>query len=141
IVTFDGDLNEAFAPQAVTLTLDREIDISRGDMLVHPGNVAKMEQKVESMVVWMAEQPLVPGKQYLFKQASRTVPGYVSTLRYRIDVNTLHRHESPTLSLNEIGRCALQFNQSVMFDAYRRNRATGSFIIIDRLSNNTVGAG
>jgi bifunctional enzyme CysN/CysC len=141
IVTFDGELEEAFTPQSVTLTLEDEIDISRGDMIVRPGNLPRVEQKFEATVVWMAEEPLVPGKSYWFKQTSKLTPGAVNTLRYQIDVNSLHRKDAPTLALNEIGRCAITTSQPLCFDGYRRNRATGSFIIIDRVTNGTVGAG
>jgi len=141
IVTFDGELEEAFAPQSVTLTLEDEIDSSRGDMLVRPGNVPKVDQRFEAMVVWMHEQPLVPGRQYLFKQTSKVVPGAVSTLRYRVDINTLHRQPAPTLALNEIGRCSVTLTSPIAHDAYRRNRTTGGFIMIDRLTNATVAAG
>jgi bifunctional enzyme CysN/CysC len=141
IVTFDGELDEAFAPQSVTLTLEDEIDSSRGDMLVRPGNVPKLDHRFDATVVWMAEEPLVPGKQYLFKQTTKLVPGAVGSIRYRVDVNTLHRQPAPTLALNEIGRCAISLTSPIAFDAYRRNRATGGFIMIDRLTNATVGAG
>jgi bifunctional enzyme CysN/CysC len=141
IETFEGPLPEAFAPQSITLTLEDEIDISRGDMIVHPGNVPRVDQQLEAMVVWMAQEPMVPGKQYLIKHAHKVVPGRVQTVRYRVDVNTLHRQEATTLELNEIGRCAVTVNQPMMFDGYRRNRSTGAFILIDRLSNETVGAG
>jgi bifunctional enzyme CysN/CysC len=141
IVTFDGELEEAFAPQSVTLTLEDEIDSSRGDMLVRPGNVPKVDHRFDAMVVWMAEEPLVPGRQYLFKQTSKVAPGAVSSLRYRVDINTLHRQPAPTLGLNEIGRCAITLTSPIAYDAYRRNRATGSFIMIDRLTNATVAAG
>jgi bifunctional enzyme CysN/CysC len=141
IVTFDGELDETFAPQAVTLTLEDEIDISRGDMIVRPGNVPRIEQRFECTIVWMAEEPLVPGKPYLFKSAAKTVSGSVQTLRYQIDVNTLHRRDAPVLNLNEIGRCAVQLNQPIACDGYKRNRATGAFVVIDRLTNVTVGAG
>jgi bifunctional enzyme CysN/CysC len=141
IVTFDGQLDEAFAPLSVTLTLEDEIDSSRGDMLVRPGNVPKVDHRFDATVVWMAEEPLVPGKEYLFKQTTKVVPGKVSALRYRVDINTLHREPSPTLALNEIGRCGITLNTPVAFDAYRRNRATGGFIMIDRLTNATVAAG
>jgi bifunctional enzyme CysN/CysC len=141
IVTFDGDLPEAFAPQAVTLTLADEIDVSRGDMLVRPGNVPRVEQKFEAMVVWMSEEPMVPGKSYWIKHTTKLTPGTISTLRYQVDVNTLHRKDAPTLSLNEIGRCTITTSQPLLFDAYRRNRSTGALIIIDRLTNSTVGAG
>ncbi len=141
IVTHDGELEEAFAPLSVTLTLEDEIDSSRGDMLVRPGNVPHVNQKFEATVVWMSEDSLLPGKQYLFKQTSKITTGTVSTLRYRVDVNSLHRQDSPTLALNEIGRCQILLTSPIAFDAYRRNRTTGAFIIIDRLSNATVGAG
>ena len=141
IVTFDGELEEAFAPQSVTLTLEDEIDSSRGDMFVRPGNVPKVDQRFEAMVVWMAEEPLVPGRQYLFKQTSKVVPGAVSTLGYRVDVNTLHRQPAPTLALNEIGRCSVTLTSPIAHDAYRRNRTTGGFIMIDRLTSATVAAG
>ncbi|WP_254513530.1 sulfate adenylyltransferase subunit CysN [Anatilimnocola floriformis] len=141
IVTYDGELNEAFAPQSITVTLEDEIDSSRGDMLVRPGNVPRVDNKFEAMVVWMSEGAMVPGKQYLFKQTSRVVPGMVGTLRYKVDVNTLHRQDAPTLELNEIGRCQITLSQPICFDAYKRNRSTGSFIVIDRLTNATVAAG
>ena len=141
IVTMDGELDEAFCPQAVTITTEDEVDISRGDMLVRPGNVPKMEEKFDAMVVWMSDEPLVPGKTYLIKQSTKTVQGSITTMRYQVDVNTLHRQDAPTLELNEIGRCSISVNEPLAFDGYRRNRATGAFIIIDRISNVTIGAG
>jgi bifunctional enzyme CysN/CysC len=141
IVTFDGELDEAFTPQSVTLTLEDEIDVSRGDMIVRPGNLPTMGQNFDASIVWMDEEPLVPGKQYMFKQTSKMVTGTIDTLRYQIDVNTLHRTEAPTLSLNEIGRCSISLNEPIAFDGYRRNRSTGAFIVIDRITNVTVGAG
>lgn len=141
ILTYDGELDEAFAPQAVTITLEDEIDISRGDIIARPGNVPRMNDKFDAMIVWMDEEALVPGKTYQIKHATSMVTGSVSTLRYVIDVNTLHRGDSPTLGLNEIGRCTLKLNEPIAFDGYRRNRNTGSFIIIDRITNVTVGAG
>ena len=141
IVTMDGNVDEAFAPMSITLTLEDEIDVSRGDMLVHPANMPRSEQKFDAMIVWMDEKPLVPGKQYAIKHTSKEVAGTVDTLRYRVDVNTLRRQDSPTLKLNEIGRCHLTLNQPIMYDGYRRNRATGAFIVMDRLNNTTVAAG
>jgi len=141
ISTFDGELEEACAPQSVTLTLEDEIDSSRGDMLVRPGNQPKVDNRFEAMVVWMADDPLLPGKQFLFKQTTKVTTGAVSTLRYRVDVSTLHRQDAPGLGLNEIGRCAITLTEPFLHDAYRRNRATGAFIVIDRLTNATVGAG
>jgi bifunctional enzyme CysN/CysC len=141
IVTFDGELEEAFAPQSVTLTLADEIDVSRGDMLVRPDNVPTLADAFDATVVWMADEPLVPGRQYWFKHASKLAAGSVSALRYRIDVNTLHRQESSQLGLNEIGRCHVRLNQPIAFDGYRQNKGAGAFIVIDRMSNVTVGAG
>ena len=117
IVTYDGELEEAFAPLAVTLTLEDEIDISRGDMIVRPDNVPSLERDFDVTIVWMAEEPLVPGKDYYIKHTSKVVTGNVSTLRYRIDVNTLHRQNAPTLKLNEIGRCQLRLSQPIAIDA------------------------
>lgn len=141
IVTFDGDLDEAFAPQSVTLTLKDEVDVSRGDMLVHSNNQPQVGENVEATIVWMAEEPMLPNKQYDFKIATRATPGSVSAIDYRIDVNNLSQHEAVRLELNEIGRCQVRFNQAVAFDPYSVNRGTGAFIIIDRLTNVTVGAG
>ncbi len=141
IVTFDGELDEAFAPLAITLTLEDEIDVSRGDMLVRPDNLPTVADKFEATIVWMSDDPLTPGREYLIKHASRLAPGRISTLRYRIDVNTLHRADAPTLELNEIGRCHVKLNQPIAFDGYRSNRSTGAFILIDRVTNVTVGAG
>lgn len=141
IVTFDGSRDEAFAPLSVTLTLEDEIDVSRGDMLVRPGNVPKSEQKFDAMIVWMAEQPMIPGNQYLFKHTTKTVPGSFTTLRYCVDVNTMHRQPSPALELNQIGRVNVSLNQPIAFDRYRRNKSTGAFIVIDRITNVTVAAG
>lgn len=141
IVTFDGELEEAFAPQSVTLTLDSEVDISRGDMIVRPGNMPRVEQKFDATLVWMHDDPMVPGKTYIFKHGSKTVTGSIHTLRYQIDVNTVHRKEAPTLGLNEIGRCSVMLNEPICIDSYRRNRGTGAFIVIDRIKNLTVGAG
>jgi bifunctional enzyme CysN/CysC len=141
IVTFEGDQEEAFVPQAITLTLEDEIDISRGDMIVRPGNLPRVADHVEAMIVWMSEDPMVPGKVYWIKQGTSMVTGSVNTLRYQVDVNTLHRTDAPTLNLNEIGRCTLNLSQPISFDDYRNNRATGAFVIIDRLTNVTVAAG
>ncbi len=140
IVTFDGDLEEAFAPQSVTLTLEDEIDASRGDVICRSGNLPEMMSKFEAMVVWMADEPLVPGKQYLFKQSTKMVSGTVASLRYQVDVNTLERGPAPALNLNEIGRCEISLTDSIALDPYKRNRGTGSMIIVDRLTNVTVGA-
>jgi len=142
IVTFDGDLETAFAPQSVTLTLKDNIDISRGDMIVRPENMPRISNEFEAAVCWMHDDPMRPRKKYLIKQAGRTVKGMIKSLRYRIDVNTLHRDtESVGLDLNEIGRCILRTQKPLHFDEYDDNRATGAFIVIDELTNQTVGAG
>ncbi len=141
IITFEGELEEAFPPLAVTLTLEDEIDISRGDMLVHPNNAPYYSDRVDAQIVWMGEEPMQPGKQYLFKQATRKASGSISNLRFKIDVNTLEQKQADLLSLNEIGRCELSLSQRIAFDSYKANPGTGAFIIIDRLTNVTVGAG
>ncbi|MBN8628738.1 MAG: sulfate adenylyltransferase subunit CysN [Planctomycetes bacterium] len=141
IVTYDGDLDEAFAPQSITLTLADEIDCGRGDMLVHPANLPRVDRSFEAMVVWMGEQALTPGRQYLIKHAAKTANGSCEALRYRVDVNTLHRQDAAELKMNEVGRCKITLTSPIAFDPYRKNRNTGAFIVIDRLTNNTVGAG
>jgi sulfate adenylyltransferase large subunit len=142
IVTFDGDLDQAFAAQAVTLTLEDEIDISRGDVIIgQQQNAASIADKFKATIVWMTEQAMTPGRQYVIKLATRSVSGSVSMIHHRIDVNTLEHHDADALNLNEIGSCTVAVNAPVVFDAYKRNKTTGSFIIIDRLTNVTVGAG
>jgi sulfate adenylyltransferase large subunit len=142
IITYDGELHKAYAPMAVTLTLEDEIDVSRGDILVgkqkHKPIIA---DKFIATVVWMTEQPLIPGRQYLFKLATRILSGTIPSIHHRIDVNTLAHHDCTQLHLNEIGSCSISLIAPVVFDPYTRSKATGSFIIIDRLSNVTVGAG
>jgi bifunctional enzyme CysN/CysC len=141
IVTYDGDLEEAFSPLSVTLTLEDEIDASRGDMIVRPGNVPKTNDSIQAMMVWMNPEAMVPGKTYLFKHTSQTIPGTIDTLNYKVDVNSLHRSPAPTLELNEIGRVSISLSAPIHYDAYRKNRSTGAFIVIDRISNATVAAG
>lgn len=141
IVTFDGELEEAFTPLSVTLTLEDEIDVSRGDMLVRPDNVPLVADSFDATIVWMSDEPMLPGKQYFIKHCSKISPGSVAKIRYRIDVNTLHRQEAEKLGLNEIGRCQVRLNQPIAFDGYRGNRGTGAFVVIDRMTNVTVGAG
>ncbi len=141
IVTFDGNLQEATVPQAITITLEDEIDISRGDVLAHSNNLPESASNLEVNLIWMAEQALVPNKQYDFKFASKQTSGSVSNIDYSVDVNTLERNESLRLELNEIAKCQLSLNHEIAFDDYRNIKGTGSFIIIDRLTNVTVGAG
>ena len=141
IVSSEDELEEAFAPMAVTLTLENEIDVSRGDMLVHVKNVPHFGHEMDAIVVWMHQDPLRLNSEYLIKFPSNTVPGKVTDLQYRFDINTLHSQAADTLDVNEIGRLSLSVNRPVSFDSYSRNRATGAFIIIDRVTNSTVGAG
>ncbi len=142
IVTYDGDLDKAFASMAVTLTMDDEIDISRGDMIIGKESATAMvADKFNASIVWMAEKPMSPGRQYTIKLATRSVSGSVSSINYRIDVNTLKHHDTNELQLNEIASCTISVNAPVVFDPYKQNKGTGAFIIIDRLSNVTVGAG
>jgi bifunctional enzyme CysN/CysC len=132
---------EAFAPMSVTLRLDDDVDISRGDLICRPNNRPAAAQDIEGMVCWMsAERPLAPRSRLVVKHTTRTVKGIVTDLHYRIDVNTLHRDESATsLSLNEIGRVKLRLTQPVFADTYARNRSTGGMILIDEATNTTVG--
>ncbi|MBA4502338.1 sulfate adenylyltransferase subunit CysN [Marinobacterium marinum] len=141
IVTFDGDLAEAFAPMSVTLTLEDEIDISRGDLIVHSHQVPEPSSQLSAHLVWMSEQELVPGRSYDIKLASTRTAGTVSTIHHRIDVNTLEQAPATTLGLNEIARVDIQLEKPVIADNYYRHKGTGSFIIIDRLTNATVAAG
>ena len=142
IHTFDGEIEEAFPPQSVTVTLEDELDLSRGAMLVAPGNVPHLEHSFEAMLVWMAEEPMRPGAGgYLLKQTSTVAPAAVDELRYRINVSTLHRETADQLALNDIGRVRIESPRLLAFDPYRKNRETGAFILIDRLTNATVAAG
>ncbi len=141
IVTHDGDLDYAFPPQSITLCLQDELDISRGDMLVHPNNMPHLAREVEAMLVWMTETPFDPKTPYLLRHTTRTVRAECTRLHYRIDPNDLHRQSAETLALNEIGRVSLSLFQPILCDAYDRNRRTGSFILIDPVDNNTVAAG
>ena len=141
IVSAEGELDEAFSPQAITLTLADEVDVSRGDMLVHPANMPRIQQQFEAMVVWMGEDALTPGKLYWIKHATSSVSGQIESVRYRVDVNTLHREATSRLEMNEVGRCQVLVNRPLCIDPYRHNRTTGAFILIDRATNVTVGAG
>ncbi len=141
IVTYDGELEKAFPPMAVTFTLTSEIDISRGDVIVSRGSEPMIADSFKASIVWMAEKAMTPGRQYTIKLATRSVSGSISTIHHRIDVNTLEHHDANELKLNEIGSCSVSVNAPVVFDAYKKSKGTGSFIVIDRLSNVTVGAG
>ena len=142
IITFSGNLPTAFTPQSVTITLEDDIDVSRGDILARPKNLPRCEQEFEAALCWMAEEPMRPRKKYIVKHTTRQVRGFVTELRYRIDVDSLHRDETATeLQLNEIGRCIIRTQKPIYCDDYRQNRSMGSFILIDELTNQTVAAG
>jgi bifunctional enzyme CysN/CysC len=142
IDTYDGPLEEAFPPLSATIRLEDDVDVSRGDMICRPQNRPVEAREVDAMVCWMSERPLQRSGRYRVKHTTRTVLAKADELRYRIDVNTLHRDEAPGgLSLNEIGRLRLRLSSPLFVDEYRRNRATGSFILIDESTNDTVGAG
>ena len=141
IVTFDGDLEAAETPMAVTVTLTDEVDVSRGDVLVHPDALPCVGDEVEATVVWLADRPFVAGRSYLLKQTTRTVPAELAVLHHAVDVNTLGRRQATSLAMNEVGRVTLALHRPIAYDAYKTNRATGAFILIDRTTNGTVGAG
>ncbi|HEX4272951.1 MAG TPA: sulfate adenylyltransferase subunit CysN [Rhizomicrobium sp.] len=141
IVTHDGDLPEAVAGDAVTLTLADEVDISRGDVLAAPDARPIVSDQFAAHLLWMAEEELLPGRQYLLKLGTATVPAQVSALKHKIDVNTLDTHAARTLALNEVGYANFSLAQPLAFDPYKDNRDTGGFILIDRFTNATVGAG
>ena len=141
IETFEGPIQEAFASMSVVLTLTDEVDVSRGDMLVAPNNAPPLSNSVEAMVVWFDGEGLQPGKQYLIKHATSQTAAIVTDVRYRINVGTLHREPAANLLMNDVGRVHIECARPIAADAYDKNRTTGSFILIDRLSNATVAAG
>jgi bifunctional enzyme CysN/CysC len=142
VETMDGPVEEAFPPMAVVVRLADDIDIGRGDMICRPGNAPHVGQDIDAMICWMAEKPLLPGGRYFLKHTTRTVRAVVSDLVYRLDIDTLHRDDATRqLALNEIGRIALRVTSPILYDEYRRNRVTGSFILIDEATNGTVAAG
>jgi sulfate adenylyltransferase large subunit len=143
IETFDGPLDEAFPPMSVVVRLADDLDVSRGDMICRPNNRPTVGQDLDATVCWMSsERSLTPRSMWGLKHTTRSVRAMATDLRYRLDVNTLHRDESATeLGLNDIGRVRLRTTAPVLHDAYRRNRSTGSFVLIDESTNSTVGAG
>jgi sulfate adenylyltransferase large subunit len=142
IATWDGDRREAFAPQSVTIELADDLDISRGDMLVRPGNVPRIEKEWDAILCWMGEEPLELRKRYLVKHTTQEVRCMVDALAYRVDVDTLHRDVGiEKLEKNEIGRVHLRATKALFLDDYTRNRGTGSFILVDEHTNQTVAAG
>jgi bifunctional enzyme CysN/CysC len=141
IVTMDGDLGEAVAGEAVTITLADEVDISRGDVLAPASARPEVSDQFAAHVLWMAEEEMLPGRQYLLKIGARSVPTTITELKHKVDVNTLNHSAAKTLALNEVGYGNLSVQQPIAFDPYRDNRDTGGFILIDRFTNGTVAAG
>jgi bifunctional enzyme CysN/CysC len=143
IDTADGPLDEAFPPMSVTVRLTDDIDIARGDLIARPHNTPTVTQDIEAMICWMDEtRPLQPGNKYTIKHTTRTARALIKNLHYRLDVNTLHRHENPpNLTLNEIGRVRIRTTKPLLADQYRRNRTTGGFILIDETTHRTIAAG
>jgi bifunctional enzyme CysN/CysC len=141
IVTLEGDLPEAVAGDSVVLTLEDEIDISRGDMIVRKRNLPQKSNQVDATICWMSEAPLNPQGTYWLQHTTRQVKALISELNYKIDVDTMHRAETETLELNEIGRVQITTTQPLFYDRYQLNRGTGSFILIDPHTNSTVAAG
>ena len=141
VVTWEGDVPEAFAPMAVTLTLEDEIDASRGDLFCRPDDRALVASRAEAMLVWMDERPMVPGREYILKHNTHETPAVFSRIVHRVDVNTFARGDAPALAMNEIGKVELRASRPLLFDTYAKNHGTGAFIVIDRITNGTVGAG
>lgn len=141
IPTYDGDLEKAFPPQSVVLELEDEIDISRGEMIVHPDNLPRLERHFEAMMVWMDEKGMDPNAQYFLKQTTNTTRAHIDKIQYKVDVNTLEKSSVEQLQLNEIGRAVLTSAKPIFFDPYKKNKTTGSFILIDSMTHNTVAVG
>jgi sulfate adenylyltransferase subunit 1 len=141
IVTYDGNLQTAYAPQSIAITLTDEIDISRGDMFVKADYLPTVAKEFEAMLCWLSETPLDKNRKYLVKHTTRTAKCLFSSIDYRVDVNTLEQHANPTVNMNDIAHVAMKVQQPLAFDHYQRNRATGCFIVIDEATNNTVAAG
>ncbi|MDP1704987.1 MAG: sulfate adenylyltransferase, partial [Sulfurimicrobium sp.] len=141
IVTHDGKLQTAYAPQSITITLADEIDISRGDMFVKADFLPTVAKEFEAMLCWLSEAPLDRSRKYLVKHTTRTVKCSFSSIDYRVDVNTLEQQADPTVHMNDIAHVSIRVQQPLVFDDYQRNRACGGFIVIDEFSNKTVAAG
>ena len=141
IVTMDSDLDEGVSGQSVTLTLTDEIDISRGDVIATSETPPEISDQFDTTIIWLSEEPMLPGRSYRMKTSSRLVSATVNAPKHKTDVNTLQKLPAKTLQLNEIGNCTLAVDRPIAFDSYNENRQTGSFILIDRMTNNTVGMG
>lgn len=142
INTMDGEVEEAYAPMSVTLCLEDELDLSRGGMIVRTNNTPEVSQDVDMMICWMGDAPMVPNGKYAIKHTSKDVRCIIKDVKYKVDINTLHRMEDDkTIEMNDIGRITVRTTEPLFFDKYTRNRITGSVILIDEATNKTVGAG
>lgn len=141
IVTYDGELETACKDQAVTLTLEDEIDVSRGDLISDRNNRPEITDQLQAHVIWMHDEPMLPGRPYLIKLANKTISGEITDLKYKIDVNSFDREAGKTLKLNEVGVCNISLNDKVVYEAYKTVPALGSFIVIDKMTNATLAAG
>ncbi len=141
IVTYDGDLEYAFPPQSVTITLEDEIDVSRGEMLAHPDNMPMVDRNFEAMLVWMDEEPMDITKAYFIKQTTNTSRSRIDNIKYKVDVNTMEHSYVESLSLNEIACVAITTAKELFFDPYKKNKSCGAFILIDPVTNNTSAVG
>ena len=150
IVTYDGELDYAFPPQSVTLTLEDEIDVSRGEMLVHPDNQPRVDRNFDAMMVWMDEEPMDVNKSFFIKQTTNLSRTRIDTIKYKVDVNTMEHlslengqltKETLPLQLNQIARVVLTTAKELFFDPYKKNKSCGSFILIDPITNNTSAVG
>ena len=142
ILTLEGELKRAMAPQSVTLLLEDDIDISRGDMIVRSGDNVRVANQFDADICWLSEQPLDIRRKYAIKHTTKTAKAFVSQIQYRVDVNTLQRVDGKAqLQMNDIARVGVKVQQPLAIDSYARNRATGSFIMIDDATHNTVAAG
>ena len=142
IDTFNGEVREAFSPMSVCITLEDDIDISRGDMLVREKNQPKLGQDIDLMICWMNEKKMTPKGKYTIRHTTQTARCIVRNIQYKMDINTLHRNEiDKEIGLNDIGRISIRTTKPLFFDSYRRNRNTGSIILVDEATNETVAAG
>ncbi|HMJ04658.1 MAG TPA: sulfate adenylyltransferase subunit CysN [Chthoniobacterales bacterium] len=142
IETFDGPVEEAFHPMSVTITLEDEIDLSRGDALAKPNNLPETGQDLDLMICWFSEKPLQPNGKYVLRHTTKEVRCLIKQIRYKVNINTLHKIEDDlTIQMNDIARISIRTTQPLLYDSYKRNRHTGSLILIDEFTNNTVAAG
>ncbi len=142
ITTFDEKVEEAFAPMSVTIELEDNLDLSRGDMIVRPGNVPSVGQDIDMMLCWMSEKPLMPNGKYAIRHTTKDARCIIKEIKYKVNINTLHRLESDkSITLNDIARISIRTTQPLFYDRYSRNRITGSIILIDEATNQTAGAG